>query len=65
MLNIISIDNVKMRPHCRFPAIDMIDQTREHLGMKLDAIDLRILSAVQADGRITKLALAEKAGLSP
>lgn len=33
--------------------------------MKLDAIDLRILSAVQADGRITKLALAEKAGLSP
>ncbi|MCY0093682.1 Lrp/AsnC family transcriptional regulator [Hoeflea ulvae] len=33
--------------------------------MKLDAIDLRILTAVQADGRITKLALAEKAGLSP
>ena len=33
--------------------------------MKLDAIDLRILSAIQADGRITKLALAEKAGLSP
>ncbi|AKI01973.1 transcriptional regulator [Hoeflea sp. IMCC20628] len=33
--------------------------------MKLDAIDLRILAAVQADGRITKLAVAEKAGLSP
>ncbi|WP_168265603.1 Lrp/AsnC family transcriptional regulator [Rhizobium leguminosarum] len=33
--------------------------------MKLDAIDLRILDAVQRDGRITKLALAEKAGLSP
>ncbi|MGF6178469.1 Lrp/AsnC family transcriptional regulator [Ensifer sp. 4252] len=33
--------------------------------MKLDAIDLRILEAVQEDGRITKLALAEKAGLSP
>ncbi len=33
--------------------------------MKLDAIDLRILEAVQQDGRITKLALAEKAGLSP
>ncbi len=33
--------------------------------MKLDAIDLRILEAIQADGRITKLALAEKAGLSP
>jgi Lrp/AsnC family transcriptional regulator of ectoine degradation len=34
-------------------------------GMKLDAIDLRILDAVQRDGRITKLALAEKVGLSP
>ncbi|OHV80960.1 Lrp/AsnC family transcriptional regulator [Ensifer sp. LCM 4579] len=33
--------------------------------MKLDAIDLRILEAIQTDGRITKLALAEKVGLSP
>ncbi len=33
--------------------------------MKLDAIDLKILDAIQRDGRITKLALAEKAGLSP
>lgn len=33
--------------------------------MKLDAIDLRILDAVQRDGRITKLRLAELAGLSP
>lgn len=33
--------------------------------MKLDAIDLRILEAVQRDGRITKLHLAELAGLSP
>ncbi|MDI6834838.1 MAG: Lrp/AsnC family transcriptional regulator [Rhizobiaceae bacterium] len=33
--------------------------------MKLDAIDLRILEAIQADGRITKLALAERVGLSP
>lgn len=32
--------------------------------MKLDAIDLRILQAVQQDGRITKLALAERVGLS-
>ena len=32
---------------------------------KLDAIDLKILDAVQRDGRITKLALAEKVGLSP
>ncbi|QPC88321.1 winged helix-turn-helix transcriptional regulator [Mesorhizobium sp. NBSH29] len=32
---------------------------------KLDAIDLKILDAIQIDGRITKLALAEKVGLSP
>lgn len=32
--------------------------------VKLDAIDLRILEAVQRDGRITKLALAEQVGLS-
>jgi Lrp/AsnC family transcriptional regulator of ectoine degradation len=33
--------------------------------VKLDAIDLRILDAIQRDGRITKLALAETVGLSP
>jgi len=33
--------------------------------MRLDSIDLRILEAVQRDGRITKLKLAEVAGLSP
>jgi Lrp/AsnC family transcriptional regulator, regulator of ectoine-degradation genes len=33
--------------------------------MKLDAIDLRILDAIQRNGRITKLALAEEVGLSP
>jgi len=33
--------------------------------MKLDDIDLRILAAVQQNGRITKLRLAEMAGLSP
>ena len=33
--------------------------------LRLDAIDLKILDAVQRDGRITKLALAEKVGLSP
>jgi len=32
--------------------------------MKLDAIDVRILEAVQLDGRITKVALSEKVGLS-
>ena len=33
--------------------------------VRLDAIDIRILDAIQRDGRITKLALAEKVGLSP
>jgi Lrp/AsnC family transcriptional regulator of ectoine degradation len=32
---------------------------------RLDATDLKILDAVQRDGRITKLALAERVGLSP
>ncbi|CCV08346.1 DNA-binding transcriptional dual regulator,leucine-binding [Mesorhizobium metallidurans STM 2683] len=32
---------------------------------RLDSIDLKILDAVQRDGRITKLALAQKVGLSP
>jgi Lrp/AsnC family transcriptional regulator of ectoine degradation len=35
------------------------------LTLKLDPIDLRILSEVQREGRITKLALAERVGLSP
>jgi Lrp/AsnC family transcriptional regulator of ectoine degradation len=33
--------------------------------LKLDAVDLRILDAILRDGRITKLALADKVGLSP
>jgi Lrp/AsnC family transcriptional regulator of ectoine degradation len=33
--------------------------------ISLDAIDIRILDAIQREGRITKLALAEKVGLSP
>ena len=32
--------------------------------MKLDPIDLRILAEVQRDGRITKVALADRVGLS-
>jgi Lrp/AsnC family transcriptional regulator of ectoine degradation len=39
--------------------------TEVALRVKLDAVDLRIIDAVQRDGRITKLALAEKVGLSP
>lgn len=34
-------------------------------GTKLDPIDLKILDAIQRDGRITKLRLAEQVGLSP
>jgi Lrp/AsnC family transcriptional regulator of ectoine degradation len=33
--------------------------------MKLDTLDLKILCALQADGRITKLKLAEAVNLSP
>ncbi len=33
--------------------------------LKLDAVDLRILREIQREGRITKLALAERVGLSP
>ncbi|MER8746062.1 Lrp/AsnC family transcriptional regulator [Mesorhizobium sp. M1004] len=33
--------------------------------LRLDPIDLKILDAIQRDGRITKLALAEQVGLSP
>lgn len=32
--------------------------------MKTDTIDVRIIEAVQRDGRITKVALSEKVGLS-
>lgn len=35
------------------------------MAIKLDSVDLKILEAIQRDGRITKLALAEKVGLSP
>ncbi len=34
-------------------------------GVKLDVIDLKILDTIQRDGRITKLKLSEKVGLSP
>lgn len=46
----------------------MVSGTKSGAGMaaaKLDPIDLKILDAIQRDGRITKLALAEKVGLSP
>lgn len=46
----------------------MVQRTKKWTQMaaaKLDPIDLRILDAIQRDGRITKLALADKVGLSP
>lgn len=46
----------------------MVSRTKKWTLMaapKLDQIDLKILDAVQRDGRITKLALADKVGLSP
>ena len=43
-----------------------VDARRPDRGAaSLDAIDLRILHEIQRDGRITKLALAERVGLSP
>ncbi|MHC1549099.1 Lrp/AsnC family transcriptional regulator [Phyllobacterium sp. K27] len=33
--------------------------------IKLDPIDIRILDEIQREGRITKLALAERVGISP
>lgn len=33
--------------------------------LKLDPIDIRILDEIQREGRITKLALAERVGISP
>lgn len=46
----------------------MVPSTKKWMPMtaaKLDPIDLKILDAIQRDGRITKLALAEQVGLSP
>ena len=46
----------------------MVAPTKKRTPMtsaKLDPIDLKILDAIQRDGRITKLALADKVGLSP
>jgi len=53
-----------MAANLRFPLTGPVMFTsRHHLG--LDAFDLRILAALQADGRMTKARLAELIGLSP
>jgi DNA-binding Lrp family transcriptional regulator len=38
---------------------------RTHVSKGLDEIDLKILSEIQADGRITNVELAKRAGISP
>ncbi|WP_321345028.1 Lrp/AsnC family transcriptional regulator [Breoghania sp.] len=43
----------------------MARTARTASNMKLDTIDLKILAEIQRDGRITKLKLAERVGLSP
>jgi DNA-binding Lrp family transcriptional regulator len=35
------------------------------MSVKLDAIDMRILAELQADGRLTNVALAARAGITP
>lgn len=39
--------------------------TKVHVSKDLDEIDLKILSEIQADGRITNVELAKRAGISP
>ena len=38
---------------------------RNMSAIKLDALDIKLLAAIQRHGRITKLALADRVGLSP
>jgi DNA-binding Lrp family transcriptional regulator len=40
-------------------------RTRVHVSKNLDEIDLKILSEIQADGRITNVELAKRVGISP
>jgi hypothetical protein len=55
---------IKLMIRCRLHADRGNSQGLQAL-LKLDPIDLRILDAVQRDGRITKLALADEIGLPP
>jgi Lrp/AsnC family transcriptional regulator of ectoine degradation len=62
MIKISAIDNRKNAKSCLRDA----DASGTRMNpTPLDAIDLRILDAIQREGRITKLALADKVGLSP
>jgi Lrp/AsnC family transcriptional regulator of ectoine degradation len=56
--------NRLIRDRTNFSGIDCALGT-EMPPFRLDSFDLKILDALQRDGRITKLALAEKVGLSP
>jgi Lrp/AsnC family transcriptional regulator of ectoine degradation len=45
--------------------IDRLALSKESLPMKLDELDIKILAALQCEGRMTKLKLAETINLSP
>src|SRR4030081_1428375 len=47
------------------PASFVSPRTRTRVSKNLDEIDLRILSEIQADGRITNVELARRVGISP
>jgi hypothetical protein len=45
--------------------IDRLALSKESLPMKLDELDIKILAALQREGRMTKLKVAETINLSP
>ena len=51
---------------CRyFPPVSLAFRTWTRVSKNLDEIDLKILSEIQADGRITNVELAKRVGISP
>src|SRR5258707_15040798 len=48
-----------------FPASSVSPRTRTRVSKNLAEIDLKILSEIQADGRITNVELAKRVGIAP
>jgi DNA-binding Lrp family transcriptional regulator len=48
-----------------YPSSFVSPRTRTSVSKNLDEIDLKILSEIQADGRITNVELAKRVGISP
>src|SRR3982074_1747147 len=48
-----------------YPASYVSPRIRTRVSKNLDEIDLKILSEIQADGRITNVELAKRVGISP